>query len=166
MILTRDEILAEIEKGSIRIEPLNRKNIGPASYDLTLAPEFRLFKNNPPVALTENTDYRKFTRLISINSIVLKPGELVLGITREKITLPGNVCGWLEGRSRFARLGLQVHITAAFVQPGVSNRQVLEMKNDSPMPLRLKSGLRVCQIIFQRTEGKAKYKGIFQNQRL
>ena len=92
------------------------------------------------------------------------PGETIHGITRERITLPGNIAGWLEGRSRFARLGLMIHVTAGFVNPGVSNRQVLEISNLAGRPLRLHPGTRLCQIVLQRCEGSAIYTGRFARQ--
>jgi dCTP deaminase len=97
-------------------------------------------------------------------SFTLMPGETVLGITHERIKLPGSICGWLEGRSRFARMGLVIHMTASFVQPGINNRQVLEIGNLAPFPLVLKPGVRICQIILERTEGKASYQGKFRSQ--
>ena len=65
----------------------------------------------------------------------LGPGETILGITRERIRLPPDLAGWLEGRSRYARLGLMIHVTAGFVAPGVDSRQVLEMSNVAKHPL-------------------------------
>ena len=75
-----------------------------------------------------------------------------------------DVLGFLEGRSRFARLGLMIHVTSAFVQPGVSNRQVLEMSNVSSRALEIVAGVRICQIVLMRTEGRAVYSGRFQDQ--
>lgn len=165
-LLVKDEILAEISKGNIRIEPFNEKNIGPGSIDLTLDNVFRRFVKKKVVNIDENTDYKKVTKLVRKGVIDIKPGELILGITKEKITLAENIAGWLQGRSRFARLGLMVHVTAGFVQPGVSNKQVLEIINLSPFILKLKSGTRICQIIFEKTEGRAKYSGKFKSQEL
>ncbi|NCN03456.1 MAG: dCTP deaminase, partial [Candidatus Pacebacteria bacterium] len=88
----------------------------------------------------------------------------IIAITKEKITLPGNICGWLEGRSRFARLGLLIHISAGLIQPGVDNHQVLEITNLSPNTLVLYAGERICQLAFQRCEGEAFYKGRFEKQ--
>ena len=70
--------------------------------------------------------------------------------------LPPDLCGLLEGRSRFARLGLMIHVTSAFVQPGVSNRQVLEMSNVSGHPLAIHPGVRICQIVLLRDGGRAR----------
>jgi dCTP deaminase len=95
---------------------------------------------------------------------VLEPGCTIHGITLERITLPRDLCGFLEGRSRFARLGLMIHVTSAFVQPGVSNRQVLEMSNVSNRSLRIHPGVRLCQIVLLRTEGEATYQGRFSTQ--
>ena len=95
---------------------------------------------------------------------VLVPGRTIHGITRERITLPDDLCGFLEGRSRFARLGLMIHVTSAFVQPGVSNRQVLEMSNVSNRSLRIFPGVRLCQIVLLRTDGRATYEGRFSEQ--
>jgi len=92
------------------------------------------------------------------------PGETVNAITVEKITLPDDICGWLEGRSSFARLGLMVHITASFMQPGISNRQVLEISNVAPIPLAIYPGVKICQFVFQKMIGKAVYKGKFAAQ--
>ena len=98
-------------------------------------------------------------------SVLLLPNEFILGVTKERIKLPKNICGWLSGRSRFARLGLAVHVTANFVQPNINNVQVLEIRNLSEVPLKINSGTKICQIIFQRCEGKAKYKGKFGKQK-
>lgn len=165
-VLTYNEILKEIKKGSIKIAPFVKENIGPASVDLTLGNKFRVFTKSKKVFNINNgSDYKKITRLIAADSITIKPQETVLGITMEKITLAPNICGWLEGRSRFARLGLMVHISASFMQPGISNSQVLEMSNMGSVPLKLHAGTKLCQFIFQKTKGSARYKGQFKEQR-
>jgi dCTP deaminase len=164
-VLTRDEILKEMKKGRIKIEPFSKDQIGPASIDLSLSEEFRVFKKWKTAPISEDVDYKKYTRLIKVDKYkILSPGEFVLGITREKIALPENICGWLTGRTRFARLGLSIHITASFIQPGISNRQVLEIKNVGSVPLILYPGTRVCQIILITTLGKGKYQGAFSKQ--
>lgn len=167
MILTKEKILDEIKQGKIKITPFNVKHLGPASYDLALGDEFRIFKDiHLTKEISEETDYTKTTQLVKKKELVIMPGEAVLGITKERITLAPDICGWLEGRSRFARMGLMVHISASFMQPGIDNKQVLEMFNASPMPLKIKAGTRVCQFIFDRCEGQAKYQGQFKRQKL
>ena len=165
MILTKPVILDEIKKGNIKIIPYKKANIGPASIDLTLDNKFRI-PNAKKINLTENTDYKKHTTLVKADKINLKPGEFILGITKEQIKLPEDVIGILTGRTRFARLGLGIHVTASLVQPGVNNKQVLEIKNLGNADLILKPGLKICQLILQRTQGKAKYKGKFKKQTL
>jgi len=165
-ILTRNEILSEIKQGNIKIEPFSIEHLGPGSLDLHLSNEFRIFKNMRRVIdIRDDARYENVTEKITVNDhLILMPGEMVLGITREKITLSYNICGWLEGRSRFARLGLLVHISTSFIQPGISNKQCLEIINFSPMPLALYPGTAICQFIFQRTIGEASYEGKFKEQ--
>jgi dCTP deaminase len=170
MILTREAFLAEIGRGRIVIDPFDEAAVGPGSYDLAIGNEFRFFKKAHRILdASDGADYREHTMLIEKaddEPFIIMPGEAAHTITRERIRLPGDICGWLQGRSTFARLGLMVHITASFVQPGVDNRQVLEMFNASPVPLALKPGSRICQIIFQRCEGSASYGGKYQQQDL
>lgn len=166
MALTKDAILAEIKKGNIKIMPFSKQNIGPASYDLTLDDQFRIFNLNLKIFdIEEKSDYKKISSYTKCRSLILQPGDFALGITKERIKLSGGICGWLSGRSRFARLGIGVHVTANFVQPGIDNKQVLEIKNMGETPIRLHADSKIMQIIFERTEGKpSKYKGRFVKQ--
>ncbi|MFH1531333.1 MAG: dCTP deaminase [Pseudomonadota bacterium] len=170
MVLTRDAYLREIDEGRIVITPFDLSAAGPGSYDLAIGNEFRYFKKAHQILdVSEGADYREHTILVTRlddEPFIIMPGEAAHTITRERLKLPGDVCGWLQGRSTFARLGLMVHITASFVQPGVDNHQVLEMFNASPVPLALKPGSRICHIIFGRCEGSAVYSGKFQQQTL
>ena len=166
MILTRDVILREIAAGRVLIEPFSPEQVGPASIDLHLGGEIRVMTGDPDVVeLTEDADYRAVTRVQALESrYVLKPGETIHAITRERITLPGDIAGWLEGRSRYARLGLMIHVTSGFVAPGVASRQVLEMSNVAGRPLAIHAGVSVCQIVLQRCDGTAIYAGRFARQ--
>ena len=166
MILTCDVIRHEIDSERLVIDPLSFDQIGPASIDLHLGDEIRIMEGGPDVIdMTEDADYRLVTKVRRLNRpYLLKPGETIHGITRERIHLPDNICGWLEGRSRFARLGLMIHVTSGFVAPGVNNKQVLEMANVAGRPLAIHGGTRICQLILQRTEGKAIYQGRFAQQ--
>ena len=164
-ILTREKIIEHIEKGDIKVEPFIKENVGPGSIDLTLGNKFRVFRASEEVFdINEEADYKKISDLIETDSVIVEPGETLLGITKEKITLAPNFCGWLEGRSRFARIGLMVHISASFMQPGLSNHQVLEFSNMGHVPLRLHAGTKICQFIFEETEGSAVYEGKFLGQ--
>ena len=166
MILTRDVILREIAAGRIEIDPFTPDQVGPASIDLHLGDEIRVMRGGPPVIeLVEDADYRTVTEVRPLEDrYVLEPGQTIHGITRERIRLPPDIGGWLEGRSRFARLGLMIHVTSGFVAPGVDNRQVLEMSNVAGRPLAIHAGIRLCQIVLQRAEGTATYRGRFADQ--
>lgn len=168
MILTHNDILEEIKNGNIIISPLDKVSVGPASVDLTVGETFRVFnKMQKSIEVKEQTDFKSITEKIIVkDKYTIKPGQLILGMTREIITISNNIVGWLNSRSRFARLGLAVHITAPFIQPGESGRQVLEIYNASPNDLDITPGEKLCQIIFQYCKGSAKYTGIFQNQDL
>ena len=148
------------------IEPFSVDQVGPASIDLHLGNEIRVMHaGREPVPVTDEVDYRTITAVRSLETpYALEPGESIHGITLERITLPGDIGGWLEGRSRFARLGLMIHVTSGFVQPGVSTRQVLEMSNVSGRTLLIHSGVRLLQIVLQRCEGTAVYQGRFARQ--
>jgi len=158
MILGKEEILNEIKRGNLKIEPFNANNIKGSSIDLTLDNKFRIFYRD-----IEGDDYRKYSRLTNKNEITLEPGDFILGITKEKITLK-NLCGWLQGRSTYARIGLGIHVTANFIHPGVSNRQVLEIKNLNNYKMRIKAGMKICQLIIERVEGKYVLESKFKKQ--
>ena len=158
MILGKEEILNEIKRGNLKIEPFNANNIKGSSIDLTLDNKFRIFYRD-----IEGDDYRKYSRLTNKNEITLEPGDFILGITKEKITLK-NLCGWLQGRSTYARIGLGIHVTANFIHPGVSNRQVLEIKNLNNYKMRIKAGMKICQLIIEMVEGKYVLESKFKKQ--
>ena len=164
-VLSRSAILREMKKGTIKVSPFSESNIGPASIDLTLDNQFRIPKRRKAIVITNEIHGEQYAHLKKSSRIVLKPGELALGITKETVTLSQGFCGWLQGRSRFARLGLMVHVSSSFVHPGVSNKQVLEMVNVGKSPLVITPGLKICQLILQRAEGKGQYKGRFQRQK-
>lgn len=165
-VLTGEAIRAELEAGRLVIEPLEPDQIGPASVDLTLGDEIRVIEEGEaPIPLCADVDYRDHTRVERLTGpFVLAPGATIHGITRERITLPTDLCGLLEGRSRFARLGVMIHVTSAFVQPGVCNRQVLEISNVSGRALSVHPGVRICQLLLLRTEGRGAYRGRFADQ--
>ncbi|MBW2419888.1 MAG: dCTP deaminase [Deltaproteobacteria bacterium] len=165
-VLTRDALRHELEIGRLGITPLQADQVGVASIDLTLGNEIRVITpGEGPIEILGDTDYRDHTVVRSLHEpFVLRPGFTIHGITRERVSLAADLCGFLEGRSRFARLGLMIHVTSALVQPGVCNRQVLEMSNVSSHPLRIHAGVRVCQLVVMRTEGEAVYDGRFASQ--
>jgi dCTP deaminase len=167
-VLVGKEIEKAIKNKLIVIEPLDKAQVGPGSIDLTLGNDFRVFKKHVKVYhVKNNSQFQAISREVHVKEgdyIVLQAGEMVLGVTKEKITLADNMSGRLEGRSRFARYGLAVHVTAGFMHPGISNHQVLEIVNLGHGPLALYPGTKICQFIFEKCDGHARYKGRFAGQ--
>lgn len=152
MILSNIDVERLLRDGIINITPRpGKEQIGPGSVDLTLSDEFWRFKKSVrgKTLDLEKMDLEKVTEKVVADKIILRPGELILGKTVERIRLPRNICGVLEGRSRYARKGLAIHVTSSFIQPGSDNRQVLEITNLAPYSLMLRAGMRVSQVVFE-----------------
>lgn len=169
MILTHNKILEAVRDDSVRIEPFNKARVGAASIDFHLGNDFRriVSAGHPVVIDDEKIDQDQYSEpmhIVDRETIVIHSGETILGVTKEKLTLPGNIAGRIEGRSRFARMGLSVHVTSGFIHPGTANVQVLEISNLSPNELVLRPGIAICQIVLERCEGEAIYSGKFQGQ--
>ena len=166
MILAKPEILKQIESGRVKIEPYDESAIGPASIDLTLSREIRVFDGNHHITHGD-IDYKTLTKIVDISGgYLLEPGELVLGITLETLTLPDDLCAWLNSRSRFARIGLMSHIAAPFLAPGISNKQILEIFNAGRNKIRLTPGMRICHVVLEECRGSARYAGAWKDQDL
>lgn len=156
MVLSNEDIKSAIRRGVLRFEPaISGEQIGPASVDLTLAGDFWTFRKKyvgkKPVDLSK-VGFKEATEGHRSKSITLPPGGMCLGITREKIHMPDSLIGTLEGRSRYARMGLAVHVTSALVQPGSQNHQVLEIVNFAPFPVTIHEGMRISQIVFEKLD--------------
>lgn len=146
----------------IDIEPFNPAAVQPASYDLKLGNKFWRFKQPNSSAFN---DYHDVSQIIdplrsvadmmrSVHAeefIDIKPQEMLLGVTAEKITLGDRVVARVEGKSSLGRIGLSVHITAGFIDPGFSGYITLEMYNCAPYPIRLRPGMWIGQLAFQST---------------
>ncbi|KXS20696.1 dCTP deaminase [Gonapodya prolifera JEL478] len=171
-VLSGAEIKRYLNEKNLVIDPLpDPACFGAASVDLTLGNSFRSFiHHNGAVAISNSADakdYQKFTETIQLNDgepYFLGPNQMCLGITRERVQLPDTLCALVEGRSRFARLGLSVHITASLINPGVNNQTVLEIFNASSLTLALYPGTKICQMIFLTMDGHGQYSGSFQSQ--
>jgi len=152
MILSDKDIKKALKTREIKLVPLEQSQICSASVDLTLSNEWyhfkKEFKSKKTVDLSK-VGFEKTFELRRSPSVTLDPGQMCLGKTVEKITLPGNIMGKLEGRSRYARMGVIIHTTSALVQPGSDNRQVLEIVNLAPFPIKLSAGMRISQIVFE-----------------
>ncbi len=165
-LLTKQQIKTEIANKRLVITPsLKNDQLNGASIDLTLGREFRTYRSRAgAIDILDTTNYRRYTTSVTANSILLRPQETILAMTEEQLSLPDNVVGWLEGRSRFARLGLLIHISAGLIHPGVNNHQVLEITNLSSNILRLHAGVRICQLVLEYTSGPVSYRGRYRKQ--
>ena len=165
-ILTKEEILKEIEAGTIEIVPFDKKQVGPASIDLHLGDRIWTFKGiNTTIPVDDRASGagEALERKNITGEWLLLPHETVIAITKEEIKLPPTLCGWLEGRGRFVHLGLSLHTTPGFIQPGVNGHIFFAITNLGHAALKIHPGTSVCQLILQRTVGKARYKGMFQH---
>jgi dCTP deaminase len=167
-ILARSELMRLIKAGRLKIEPFTETQVGAGSIDLHLGNEFRVFRKARGVfQVTEDFNYDEMTEAVRVEDgghLLIVPGQLVHGITKERVTLPENVAAFIEGRSSLARMGLLTHLSSGFVHPGTSNRTVLEIANISPMRLTIAPGMKICQLVLLSVKGKGKYEGRFADQ--
>ena len=158
-IFSDRDIRNAIRNGEIKINPpLDKGCIGAGSIDLALSDVFYLPKRSVgrrTIRDLSKTDFTDVYDKVKMDSVTLLPGDCILASTEEKLTLAPDICGWIQGRSRFARLGLSVHVASSFIQPGSSNRQILEIVNLAWFPVKIHKGMRICQIVFDKTQTKA-----------
>ena len=177
--LANSAILREIESGNLVFSPgVEPGKIGPSSVDLTLSDifyvigrRFREQRQAGVVSAIELTGYNwpQFVSISGDPEIVpsggyfeIPVGELVIGYTRESVGLPRHLGGRVEGKSSIARIGLFVHISAPTIHPGWKGRIALEFYNVGPLPIRVRPGDTICQLILERVEGEGLYEGQFQ----
>jgi len=158
MILPDHEIRKYLEEGRLAIEPLEdrEKQIQAAWVDLRLGSEFKVFKHTDE-AFIDSRNPKEYTREHKCNGrpFILHPGEFVLGITKERIRIPSDLAGYVDGRSSLGRLGVTAHITSGWVDPGFSGRLVLEISNLGKMPVTLHPGMRMCKLILMKLNSPA-----------
>jgi dCTP deaminase len=146
-VTIREQLLA----GNIRIEPLDAEDIQPSSVDLHLGTRFCVFRNSRYPYIDPSMDQVDLMETVEANSeepFVLHPGEFVLGSTVESITLPDDIVARLEGKSSLGRLGLLIHSTAGYIDPGWQGRVTLELSNVANLPIVLTPGMPIGQVSF------------------
>ncbi|MCW2999488.1 MAG: dCTP deaminase [Solirubrobacterales bacterium] len=157
-VLSDGTIRRLVEAGRIKIEPWDPGMVQPASVDLNLGPSFRVFHNfrvpaidlaDPPTNLTEHVELRDG------ESFVIHPGEFVLGRTEEFVEIPDDIVARIEGKSSLGRLGLIVHATAGFVDPGFKGTLTLEITNLTRVPIILWPGKPIAQLSFMTLDAPA-----------
>lgn len=158
MVLSDQSIIDEIKNG-LSIEPFDELMIQPSSLDLKLGSQFRIFKNIKKPYLDVKEDVSNFMELIEIQKdepLIVHPREFILGTTVEKITIPNHLVGRLEGKSSLGRIGITIHSTAGYIDPGFSGFLTLEISNLANIPIALYSGMKIAQISFIQLTTPAK----------
>lgn len=165
MILQDSAIMDAWLDSEIKIVPFELKQLQPASYDLRLG--FRFAVLNPQHEVDVKQDNSEDVVYVGpTESIYIFPGQLVLATTEEWLAIGDKLVGRVEGKSSLGRLGLQVHSTAGFIDPGFQGEITLELSNCLNVPIKIYAGMPVAQICFERTVGKTKepYTGKYQGQ--
>ena len=137
--------------GRIRIEPCNPDDIQPSSVDLHLGNRFQVFRNSRYPYIDPSMEQAGLMELVEASTeepFVLHPGEFVLGATLERVELPADIVARLEGKSSLGRLGLLIHSTAGYVDPGWEGTLTLELSNVANLPIVLTPGMPIGQISF------------------
>ncbi len=154
-ILSDVDIKKCLKDGKIVIDPIkDEKQIQPSSVDLRIGNEFKGFKiiTKPYIDPFDDTDLESYMTSFHINKeepFIIHPGEFTLATTYETVKLPDDIVARVEGRSSMGRLGITMHVTAGYIDPGFEGKITLEISNIGKMPVALYPGQRVCQIVFE-----------------
>jgi dCTP deaminase len=151
MILSDHSIKEGIASGRIALSPYEEALVQPASVDIRLDGRFLVFRNYKYSCIDPKSPQPDLTELVTVemnDSFIIHPGEFVLGNTIERLTLGNDLVARLEGKSSLGRLGLIVHATAGYVDPGFDGTITLELSNVANLPIKLYPGMKVGQISF------------------
>ena len=170
MVLSDRTIREQLAAGRLVIEPFDEGLLQPSSVDVRVADRFRVFHNSrrPFIDVREPSD--DLTELVTVapgERFILHPGEFVLGSTLERVALPDDLVARLEGKSSLGRLGLLIHSTAGYVDPGFDGTITLELSNVAKLPISIHPGMAIGQISFLQmtTPVDNPYRGKYQGQR-
>jgi dCTP deaminase len=150
-VLSDHDIAALLASGRVKVEPYDAADLQPSSVDLHLDRSFRVFRNNRYAFIDVRAPQPDLTELLNVadeEPFVLHPGEFVLGQTLEWVELPNDLVARLEGKSSLGRLGLLIHSTAGYVDPGWNGKLTLELSNVAKLPIALYFGMKIGQISF------------------
>lgn len=157
MILSDKDILRELESDQLSIQPFDSDRLQPSSYDLALSERFWTQR---PKRVDEVIDLDHPPNMddIGLSTITrcytLRPGMFVLGSTTEHVQIPGHLAARLEGKSSLGRLGLIIHATAGYIDPGFRGYLTLELTNVGIFPIRLRVGMAIAQLTLLRMESE------------
>lgn len=151
MILSDVSIRKALADNKIVIDPFDESAIQPSSVDLRVDRYFRVFRNDTTPYIDPKQPQENLTELVEVkddNAFILHPGEFVLGSTLERVQLPDDIVGRLEGKSSLGRLGLLIHSTAGFIDAGWDGYLTLELSNVANLPIAIYPGMKIGQISF------------------
>lgn len=158
MILSDRSIREALESGRISVDPLADHALQPASLDIRLDRSFRVFRAHRHAYIDVREPVGDLTELEEVGDdepFVLHPGEFVLGSTLERVRLGDDIVARVEGKSSLGRLGLLVHATAGYVDPGWDGYLTMELSNVSNLPIRLYYGMKIGQLSFAELSSAA-----------
>jgi dCTP deaminase len=159
MILSDRTLREQLASGRIVIEPLDESLIQPSSIDVRISHLFRVFRNHTAPVIDVKQDQTALTELVEIpvdehgvgtEAFMLHPGEFVLGSTLERVAVPDDLVGRVEGKSSLGRLGLLIHSTAGFIDAGFDGHITLELANVASLPITLYPGMKIGQVSFMQ----------------
>jgi dCTP deaminase len=160
LIYSDRTIKESISSGKIAIEPYEPSFVQPSSVDLRVSNGFRVFVNHRYSEIDPRAPQADLTQLIEVGldePFMLHPGEFVLGSTLERVRLGVDVVARLEGKSSLGRLGLLIHSTAGFIDPGFEGHITLELSNVATLPIAIYPGMKIGQISFYQMTTAAEY---------
>lgn len=153
MVLSDRDIKEAIKSGDVKITPFDEKMIQPSSIDFHISNKFRVFENHKYSIIDPREKQEDLTRLVEVDKderFVLHPGQFVLSSSEEYLELNDSIVCRVEGKSSLGRLGLIIHATAGFVDPGWAGTITLELSNVSNLPIALYPGMKIGQFSFMR----------------
>jgi dCTP deaminase len=151
VVLADRTIRRLLDEGRIEIDPFDEALIQPSSVDVRVDRYFRVFHNARYPFIDVREPQEDLTELVEVDDeqpFILHPGEFVLGSTLERIRLPDDLVARLEGKSSLGRLGLLIHSTAGFIDPGWNGHVTLELSNVANLPITIYYGMKIGQLSF------------------
>jgi dCTP deaminase len=159
VVLSDRTIRRLLDEGRIEIDPFDDALIQPSSVDVRVDRFFRVFHNARYPYIDVKQPQEELTELVEVDGehpFILHPGEFVLGSTLERVRLPDDLVARLEGKSSLGRLGLLIHSTAGFIDPGWDGHVTLELSNVANLPITIYHAMKIGQLSFvQLTEPAA-----------
>lgn len=151
MVLSDRTIRRLLDEGRIGIDPYDPSLMQPSSLDVRVDRYFRVFRNSRYPFIDVKAAQEELTELVQVDgdeAFILHPGEFVLGSTLERVTLPDDLVARLEGKSSLGRLGLLIHSTAGFIDPGWDGHVTLELSNVANLPITIYPEMKIGQLSF------------------